>query len=452
MAMAPNNQSDIKMTAAVTADGDYITIDSVPSGLNPDCLCISCKSPLVAKKGDIYRHHFSHQNNDNHPCDWSPETELHLLTKLYIQNLTKLLVPIGITEPCSELIHLSNIQLETLILDSQYTADVFAELNGEQLYIEILVTHATEKDKLHFYKRNRTNAIEINMSSFFSQFSDLSYTTIAEYLEQNALDHRWLSINPTGDIGERFYAQYATLMKGLSQQYHSESQRLQALKSDIQSATANVSSLQADIEHLQAHPLTQQALSRYDELDKKEYELYRRQQKIHYKEQEINARKKAIDKEHKGLANYLIDRKKAAELEFRAHLESERVKMIQKWQKEASESFSLEINSYRAEMKSLSAERAKLEKDIADMEHTLSSLDSRESQIMEMKKSFHAASIDYANAVRHITLITEEIRPLARKFGMPWPIDHNFIQQLESLGDSNFLKSIAPIAEQSKPK
>ena len=58
-------------------DGRLVHISEVENGLQPECLCPACESPLVARKGSLKIHHFAHAAES----DCQPETLLHILGK-----------------------------------------------------------------------------------------------------------------------------------------------------------------------------------------------------------------------------------------------------------------------------------------------------------------------------------------------------------------------------------
>lgn len=66
----------LKIPFAIRA-GQLVHISDVENGLQPDCTCPACKSPLVARKGSLKVHHFAHAAESN--CQ--PETVMHLLGK-----------------------------------------------------------------------------------------------------------------------------------------------------------------------------------------------------------------------------------------------------------------------------------------------------------------------------------------------------------------------------------
>lgn len=50
---------------ALNQDGKIVDISEVTAGLECNCRCIECNKPMVAKKGNINIHHFSHYQFDN---------------------------------------------------------------------------------------------------------------------------------------------------------------------------------------------------------------------------------------------------------------------------------------------------------------------------------------------------------------------------------------------------
>ncbi|MGN5043167.1 competence protein CoiA family protein [Aeromonas sp. 3P] len=51
----------VKMSRAFDASKGIVSIEDVPSGKACGCTCIDCNEPLVAKKGEVNRHHFAHE-------------------------------------------------------------------------------------------------------------------------------------------------------------------------------------------------------------------------------------------------------------------------------------------------------------------------------------------------------------------------------------------------------
>lgn len=56
-----------RLTIALNANDTIQFIDEVPGGINCGCFCPSCRSPLVAKKGQINEWHFAHEPGQERP-------------------------------------------------------------------------------------------------------------------------------------------------------------------------------------------------------------------------------------------------------------------------------------------------------------------------------------------------------------------------------------------------
>ena len=73
------------LTYAIANDGHLVSVDDVKTGQGCNCICPSCKEPLVAKnKGMVRIHHFAHQSGTE--CDLAYESMLHLLAKERVQS------------------------------------------------------------------------------------------------------------------------------------------------------------------------------------------------------------------------------------------------------------------------------------------------------------------------------------------------------------------------------
>ena len=61
-------------------NGQIVEINEVEKGLACNCICPSCGSPLIARKGQKKIHHFAHYKAD---CKAALETAIHLAAKKY---------------------------------------------------------------------------------------------------------------------------------------------------------------------------------------------------------------------------------------------------------------------------------------------------------------------------------------------------------------------------------
>jgi hypothetical protein len=57
----------VKLFAAVDENNEVRFISDVPAGAACGCFCVACRSPLVARKGNIKAHHFAHEASQERP-------------------------------------------------------------------------------------------------------------------------------------------------------------------------------------------------------------------------------------------------------------------------------------------------------------------------------------------------------------------------------------------------
>lgn len=73
-------------------DGELVHIDNVERGLACLCTCHECGRALVAKKGEVLRHHFAH-NTDDVNCNPTAESLVHRYAKQQVSKLQELILP-----------------------------------------------------------------------------------------------------------------------------------------------------------------------------------------------------------------------------------------------------------------------------------------------------------------------------------------------------------------------
>ena len=144
--------------------GELVHISTFDKGgLKPDCLCLVCKKPLVARVGKVRVPHFAHPP-DVQPCN--PETVLHQLGKRFlVARIEKALQeqqPFKISwrcEECGEFKHTRNVLkgIRSCALERQFGSvrpDValLTEHDEAAAVFEIIVSHAPEPEALAFYK------------------------------------------------------------------------------------------------------------------------------------------------------------------------------------------------------------------------------------------------------------------------------------------------------------
>ncbi len=156
---------DKNTSAYGLSDSQLMHIEQVESGLSCNCNCIACGDRLVAKKGEVKKHHFAHHSMDAGDCR---ESTLHKICK-HILDMERRVVTPEFTVVCSQLdmaqiehteseiiaaqdVHFCEIALEQP--EADFIPDVTAiEFEGQTLFIEIVVTNDVSQEKLKRVER-----------------------------------------------------------------------------------------------------------------------------------------------------------------------------------------------------------------------------------------------------------------------------------------------------------
>ncbi|MFB9843899.1 hypothetical protein [Mucilaginibacter ginsenosidivorans] len=134
--------------------GKLITIGQVTqTGLKCDCICYDCQEALTAVLNTPYQKHFRHNHNLN--CNPTPESQLHLMAKVIIEQNNRLFMPgkgmVAYTDPMVE------IRCNDLVPDATITVD------GQPVYVEIIVTNPLSAKKIQQYKTKQASVLVIHL-------------------------------------------------------------------------------------------------------------------------------------------------------------------------------------------------------------------------------------------------------------------------------------------------
>ena len=140
-----------------TSDGRIVGVDQVPSGLACECVCTQCEHPLVAAKGDVYRHHFRH-HADGSTCGGGQETALHMLAKDIVMRAA------SIQLPDDDMRDITSAELEPTLGDVR--PDVLIHTPKGDVAIEIAVEHRTGEVKTARLAAMNLAAVEIDISVY----------------------------------------------------------------------------------------------------------------------------------------------------------------------------------------------------------------------------------------------------------------------------------------------
>lgn len=152
-----------------TKNDKYVDVNEAQKHRFGDYICPDCKEPLIIRKGNKKVWHFSHKKYTY--C--SSETSLHIATKNIIKESNFIYLP---KRQCL----LNNIEgqtvkiakVETEVALGNVRPDIVITLDtGEQIGIEIAVTHKVENDKLEKLKNLGLSTIEIDLSNIDSNIT-----------------------------------------------------------------------------------------------------------------------------------------------------------------------------------------------------------------------------------------------------------------------------------------
>ena len=189
--------------------GKLLHISEVPSGLKCECVCSGCGDRLVAKKGRVRQHHFSHAAGSD--CPTAVETALHLAAKETLAKRKEIVLPrVGIrfrtygsrrqiysdieegpTSPDRVLAPEKRYILTSVALEQRLGGiipDVIAYVGERPLLIEIRVTHGIDDEKLEHIKRLDISTVEIDLSG---APRDFLWKDLEELVVESGGHKRW---------------------------------------------------------------------------------------------------------------------------------------------------------------------------------------------------------------------------------------------------------------------
>jgi len=164
-------------------NGDIIEISKVESGLKCGCICPSCGSQLIARKGNKKEHHFAHYKTKE--CDGYLETTLHLISKEIFKKNSVIKLPVyDIKEGyyCKNKI----FKYSTAILEKKVNniiPDIQLKFfNNNRIFVEIKVTHEVDDEKIEKLKSIGISTLEINLEDIYKSDDVLEYQELEKIL------------------------------------------------------------------------------------------------------------------------------------------------------------------------------------------------------------------------------------------------------------------------------
>jgi hypothetical protein len=145
-----------------------VSIEDVASGLACGAKCAGCGARLVAKKGDVLRHHFAHESDQE--CAGAHETAVHRLAKQIVADAGGIMLPDLVVSYAqyrkpifaARWIHLDQVWLE--VWRDGIRPDIIGKRLDRLIAIEIMVTHVCDERKIASFQNRSLAAIEIDLS------------------------------------------------------------------------------------------------------------------------------------------------------------------------------------------------------------------------------------------------------------------------------------------------
>lgn len=175
--MSADDFTDLSLPFGQTGDGRLISVAEAERGAACNCVCPQCEKPIIARKGDINRHHFAHTATACGPG--ALETSLHKMAKQIILDAGKIWLPecVALYPPHGAGHYTVRRRVSgggwiegNIIAEKQVGAvrpDVLLiAASGHQLGIEIYVTHMVSAEKREKLKALNLACVEVDLSTY----------------------------------------------------------------------------------------------------------------------------------------------------------------------------------------------------------------------------------------------------------------------------------------------
>tara|TARA_A200000113_G_scaffold173483_1_gene158548 strand:+ start:1620 stop:2744 length:1125 start_codon:yes stop_codon:yes gene_type:complete len=226
-------------------------VGSVKKGAQCDCICPSCKTPLIARQGEIKEWHFAHQSRSTEqeteaPCEYSLGVSLRLMIKqlfeegavFYLPEYKKSFsVPIPGCSSCYQQTVLisqeAKVQFDDVAIEhkkEEVMFDLVLTKGKHQLYVYITYKERPFPEKLLHHKQEDA-IIEFNVFALLNAFSEAKMgqykEILAMFLASSAEGKKWRFhprevealqkiINHVTDNKDALVAQYGEKFSGIT--------------------------------------------------------------------------------------------------------------------------------------------------------------------------------------------------------------------------------------------
>jgi hypothetical protein len=187
---------EISLRYAISLDTNALVhIDSVPNGLDCNCMCPHCKESLVAKnQGNIRAHHFAHIGDSD--CKHSYRASLLLLTKKILSETKHIPLPgVDMHMGGEPLIENEDPMIEDVEIQQDSKQDAGAlsirTTDGSTIFIIFSIVENSDVDE-KAYEHKESSALEIDLSDLDHPIDEatLKEVLLSKYEIQRK---RWLN-------------------------------------------------------------------------------------------------------------------------------------------------------------------------------------------------------------------------------------------------------------------
>ena len=163
--------SDSKVPFGRKTDGRLYDVDEVENGLACECHCPGCGVVLIARHGEVNRHHFAHYGHQ--PCDYGLEAGIRQAVKEVLDRRREIRLPavtMDFGENLTEVVIQpeQTVQLDDVELVDEGTKlpDVVVVRGDRRLYIDVQVTKGMNSNRLAALQDQGTGVLQVSMSHF----------------------------------------------------------------------------------------------------------------------------------------------------------------------------------------------------------------------------------------------------------------------------------------------
>jgi len=195
----------IHVTFAMRVD-DLVHISDVPSGLACGCVCPGCGGQMVANKGLIKIHYFSHAGGSE--CAGGLETTLHRAAKKILFKERRMVLPelklrIEVVDANGRKHEVREraLDVQSVVFDEvteeewlgNITPDLVCKFGGRTLLVEVAVTHFINEIKAEKIRARNIDCIEIDLGHLHHRQSGWNWHSLRNALVDGVEHKTWIA-------------------------------------------------------------------------------------------------------------------------------------------------------------------------------------------------------------------------------------------------------------------